>query len=234
MEPLENNNSETPSRWAELKTRIISGAVLVVLALGALWLGGWPFTLLVMMAAMLMIKEWNGLTEQDSPLWRAAGLLYVAVPCASLVWLRNVRLENSPHAGAKLVLFVMLVVWATDIAAYFVGRKIGGPKLAPSISPNKTWAGLGGGIVSAAIVGGFSSFFTPYPPSFIAGMDLGIVLAILAQAGDIFESWLKRRAGAKDSGTLIPGHGGLLDRVDGLIFTTPLFAWLVYISGSVI
>ncbi len=75
--------------------------------------------------------------------------------------------------------------------------------------------------------------FTPYPPSFIAGMDLGILLAIVAQAGDLFESWLKRRAGAKDSGNLIPGHGGLLDRVDGLIFTTSLFAFLVYMSGAI-
>ncbi len=130
-----------------------------------------------------------------------------------------------------LVLFALLVVWATDIGAYFAGRRIGGAKLAPAISPNKTWAGLGGGIVAAAIAGGACSTFTPYPPSLIAGMDVGIALAIIAQGGDLFESWLKRRVGAKDSGALIPGHGGLLDRIDGLTFTLPVFALLVYLSG---
>jgi len=235
MEPLENNPSEEPSRWEGLRTRIISGAALAVLALGSLWLGGWPFTLLIMIATMLMINEWNNLTGRDNLYWRVAGLFYVAIPCASMIWLRGVTFAGDNHAGARLVLFILLVVWATDIGAFFAGRKIGGPKLAPALSPSKTWAGLGGGIVSAAVIGGFSALlFTPYPPSFIAGMDLGIVLAIIAQAGDLFESWLKRRAGTKDSGNLIPGHGGLLDRVDGLVFTTPLFAWLVYISGSVL
>jgi len=234
MEPLENNPNEEPFRWEELRTRVISGAALAAVALLALWLGGWLFMLLILIAAMLMIHEWNNLTGRDNPLWRVAGLLYVAVPCASMIWLRGVTAASDPHAGAKLVLFILLVVWATDIGAYFAGRKIGGPKLAPRISPSKTWAGLGGGVLSAAIVGAFSSFFTPYPPSFIACMDTGALLAIVAQAGDLFESWLKRRAGAKDSGNLIPGHGGLLDRVDGLVFTTPIFAWLVYLSGSIL
>ncbi len=233
MEPQEKSD-EAMSRWEGLQTRAMYGAALAVPVLAALWLGGWLFTLLVMIAVMIMIKEWNGLTENDNRLWRAAGLAYVSIPCASLIWLRDARLESDAYAGAKLVLFLLLVVWATDIGAYFAGRKIGGPKLAPFISPNKTWAGLGGGIVSAAVVGGFSASFTPYPPSFIACMETGMLLAIIAQGGDLFESWLKRRIGAKDSGDLIPGHGGLLDRVDGLIFTAPIFAWLVYVSGSAI
>lgn len=225
MEPFEHN-AANPSRWAGLQTRIISGAVMAALVLGALYLGGWLFTLLIVVAALLMIREWDGLTVNDRVHWKCIGLLYVGIPCASLIWLRG-------HAyGAHMILFVMLAVWATDIGAYFAGRRIGGPKLAPHISPSKTWAGLGGGVVCAAIVGGFSSYFTPYPPSFIAAMDLGAVLALVAQCGDLFESWLKRRIGVKDSGTLIPGHGGLLDRVDGLIFTVPLFAWLVWLSGN--
>jgi phosphatidate cytidylyltransferase len=235
MEPLENNHSEEHSRWEGLKTRIISGVVLAALALLALWIGGWPFTLLVLIATMLMTNEWNNLTGREKPFWRIAGLFYVAIPCASMIWLRNVNFTGDTHAGAKLVLFVLLVVSATDIGAFFAGRKIGGPKLVPHLSPNKTWAGLAGGIVSAAIIAGFSTLlFSPYPPSFIAGMDLGILLAVIAQAGDLFESWLKRRAGTKDSGTLIPGHGGLLDRVDGYIFTTPVFALFVYMSGNVL
>ena len=129
-------------------------------------------------------------------------------------------------------MIALLLSWAGDTAALYVGRSMGRHKLAPRISPGKTWAGLAGGIVSAAIVGGFGPLYAPYPPSFIAGMDLAIALSVVAQAGDLFESWLKRRAGAKDSGNLIPGHGGLLDRVDGLIFSTPLFAFLVYMYAA--
>lgn len=231
METLENNDSHESSRWEGLKTRVVSGAALAAVALLGLWQGGWLFTLLILVATMLMVNEWNNLTGgREKLFWRIAGLLYVAVPCASIIWLRGVGFGSDTHAGARLVLYVLLVVCATDIGAFFAGKRIGGPKLAPAISPGKTWAGLAGGVVASAIVGGCSALlFTPYPPSFIAGMDMGIVLSIVAQAGDLFESWLKRRAGAKDSGNLIPGHGGLLDRVDGLIFTTPLFAVLVYL-----
>jgi len=223
---------EGASLWAGLKTRVISGVVMAVVVLGALWIGGGLFTALVIAAALQMKKEWDGLTANDSRRWKIAGYLYVCIPAASLIWLRNNQMMNDTNAGIGLVLYVMLVVWATDIGAYFAGRRIGGPKLAPVISPNKTWAGLGGGIVAAAIAGGICSSFTHYPPSFIAAMDLAIVLAIISQCGDLFESWLKRRVGAKDSSTLIPGHGGLLDRVDGLVFALPVFALALYLSGS--
>lgn len=226
---------ETPvkaSRWAGLGTRAISGVVMGAGVLGALWLGGWIFTVLVVAAGVQMIREWDGLTAQDSRYWKLAGVAYVSIPCASLIWLRNLEFESDARAGTHLVLYVILLVVATDIGAFFAGRRIGGPKLAPVISPNKTWAGLGGGVVCAAVVGGACAMFTPYPPSIIACMDLAALLAIISQGGDLFESWLKRRVGAKDSGTLIPGHGGVMDRVDGLVFTLPVFTWFVYLSGS--
>jgi phosphatidate cytidylyltransferase len=236
MEPLENNDAENAdaSRWAELKPRVISGAVMAALLLAVLWLGGWAFTLLILVAAMLMVKEWNDLTSQDGPGWRIAGLFYAAIPCASLIWLRELRVENYFDAGLWLVLYLMFVVWATDIGAYFTGRKIGGPKLAPMISPGKTWAGLAGGIFCAGVVGGLCHSFSPFPATLGMSVLLAMLLAIVAQAGDLFESWLKRRVGAKDSGTLIPGHGGLLDRVDGLVFTAPLFAWSVYLAAHLV
>ncbi|NBO17872.1 MAG: phosphatidate cytidylyltransferase [Proteobacteria bacterium] len=235
-------NPETPSatapasKWAGLKTRVISGVALAVVALVALRVGGWLFIALVVAAGAQMIREWDGLclkTESACPSkkHKLAGVLYVALPCASLIWLRCMAFPATPEAGFKVVLYLILVVCATDIGAFFAGRRIGGPKLAPTISPNKTWAGLGGGMISAAVVGAACSSFTPYPPSIIACMDLGALLALIAQGGDLFESWLKRRAGVKDSGCLIPGHGGLLDRVDGLIFTMPLFAWFVAMGG---
>ena len=234
METLDNNEA-TPhddARWSGLKTRVISGVSLAALLLGIVWQGGWIFHLLVLMAAMIMVKEWNGLTEQDGAGWRAAGMLYAAVPCASLIWLRTQSFASDPHGGAHVVLFIFFLVWATDIGAYFAGRQFGGPKLAPAISPNKTWAGLAGGMLAAAVVGALFHSVTPFPATLGLCILIGPLLAIVAQTGDLFESWMKRRAGVKDSGTLIPGHGGLLDRIDGLTFAIPAFAWALALSGT--
>lgn len=232
MDIIEPENTPSASRWAGLKMRIISGVVMAALALGALLLGGWIFTALVVAAGLQMIREWDGLTAQDGGKAKLAGVFYVSIPCASLIWLRNVVIAADERAGMHVVLYIILVVVATDIGAFFAGRRIGGPKLAPTISPNKTWAGLGGGVITAAVVGGLCYSFTPYPPSVIACMDLAALLALVAQGGDLFESWLKRRVGIKDSGTLIPGHGGLLDRVDGMVFTLPVFTWFMYLAGT--
>lgn len=234
MEPQDNISSTEPSaapRWAELKVRAISGVILALLLLYVVWQGGWLFHLFMLLAAMLMVKEWNSLTESDGPGWRVAGMFYAAVPCASLIWLREHDFASDLQGGAHTALYLFFVVWATDIGAYFAGRQIGGPKLAPAISPGKTWAGLGGGIVAAMLIGGAAHSFTPFPQSLWLCMVMGAVLAVVAQAGDLFESWLKRRAGVKDSGTLIPGHGGLLDRIDGLTFSAPIFAWALAIAG---
>jgi phosphatidate cytidylyltransferase len=134
------------------------------------------------------------------------GFIYLAIPAFALLVLS--------WAYAGLVFWVMVVTWATDIFAYFAGRAIGGPKLAPRISPNKTWAGLAGGVVGAGLAGwGIAWLFDLGPPF----QWIGAPMAVLAQAGDLYESWMKRRAGVKDSGTLLPGHGGLLDRLDGLL-----------------
>jgi phosphatidate cytidylyltransferase len=134
------------------------------------------------------------------------GFVYVAIPAFALLVLSWVF--------DGLVFWVMVVTWATDIFAYFAGRAIGGPKLAPGISPNKTWAGLAGGVVGAGFAGwGIAWLFDlGFPFQWI-----GAPMAVVAQAGDLYESWVKRRAGVKDSGTLLPGHGGVLDRLDGLL-----------------
>lgn len=206
----------------ELKTRIIAGAVMAVMVLSALALGGMFFIGLVMLAALQMIREWDSITLNENIMWRLIGLVYVAIPCACLLWIR------SQTDGGWLVLTLLLAVWATDIGAYFAGRIIGGAKLAPAISPNKTWAGLIGGMIAAALITLIATSFSPYPASASGALWVGMAIAVLGQVGDLFESWLKRRAGVKDSGSLIPGHGGLLDRIDGLILTTPFFALLVW------
>ena len=122
---------------------------------------------------------------------------------------------------------VFIVTWATDILAYFAGRSIGGPKLAPRISPNKTWAGLAGGVAGAALLGWLTARNFEMEPIF---HWLGGPMALIAQAGDLYESWVKRRAGVKDSGTLLPGHGGVLDRLDGLL-AVALATTLVLMAG---
>jgi len=124
-------------------------------------------------------------------------------------------------ASFTYVLHLLSMVLATDIAAYFGGKQFGKHPLAPSISPNKTWEGLGFGMLAALICGGLGSLYVDIPLEH--GMALGGALALVSQAGDLFESWLKRQSGVKDSGTLLPGHGGILDRVDGLVFAAPIY-----------
>jgi phosphatidate cytidylyltransferase len=151
----------------------------------------------------------------------AAGMAYAAVPTISLLYLHD------QYDGIHLMLWTLAIVWATDIGAYFAGRSIGGPKLAPTISPNKTWAGLIGGTV-AAIVVGVSLAHLLHLPMRLAGFS-GL-LAVAGQAGDLYESAMKRRAGVKDSGRLLPGHGGAMDRLDGVVPVACLVA-LIVVAG---
>jgi phosphatidate cytidylyltransferase len=154
----------------------------------------------------------------------AGGILYLGLPALALVWLRA-----SEMTGVAAVLWLLFVVWATDVFAYFAGRAWGGPRLCPSVSPGKTWAGLIGGVIGAAAIG--MGFALVNAGSAMIAAVAAAVLALVAQAGDLFESWLKRRAGLKDAGNLIPGHGGVLDRLDGLLFAAPAFALLIFLIG---
>jgi len=154
------------------------------------------------------------------------GTLYALLPAISLIWLRNV-----PENGAYVVLWLMVIVWSMDTGAYFAGKNIGGPKLAPRISPNKTWAGLMGGIILAMGTGyafilysGLALFETPWMILIVSAM-----LALWSQIGDLFESALKRQFDVKDSGAIIPGHGGIMDRLDGIIFAAPAVALVLYL-----
>ena len=201
---------------SELLVRSIAALVMAVIALIAAFLGGYVFAILVAIAAGAMFVEWRRLTEGWGTGWAVAGFVYALLPALAMLWLR----DRAPQ-GLELIFWVFIVTWTTDIGAYFAGRAIGGPKLAPSISPNKTWAGLAGGIVSAGLAGWAWTQYVMLPASLIW---LAPAFAVTAQGGDLFESWLKRRAGAKDSGTMLPGHGGILDRLDGLVVVATLTA----------
>jgi phosphatidate cytidylyltransferase len=159
------------------------------------------------------------------PVWTSLGVAYVGLPAVSLIWLRA-----APELGLSALLWLLIVVWTTDTAAYFAGRAIGGPRLAPRVSPSKTWSGLCGGMLGAALTGALTAWLLG-SERLLQAAGPGAVLAIVAQLGDLAESALKRAARVKDSGSLIPGHGGLLDRVDGLLFAAPALALLGLIAG---
>lgn len=158
----------------------------------------------------------------------ALGIPYICLPIVSLLYLRG----QQPYGfGLLLAFWTLGLVWATDIGAYFAGRSIGGPKLAPRISPSKTWAGLAGGVLAALILGFLLHRFADLPIQLAAASG---VLAVAAQLGDLLESGMKRKAGVKDSGTLLPGHGGVLDRLDGVATAAPLAAllYLLLVAGA--
>jgi len=159
------------------------------------------------------------------PEWTAFGALWVTLPCICLLWLAR----GGPNGRATL-LWLLAVVWATDIGAYVIGRTLGGPRLAPRWSPRKTWAGLAGGAACAALVGWTTVLWLGISPA-LPLVLLSAGLAIVEQFGDLAESLAKRRFGVKDSSGLIPGHGGLLDRLDGLLAVIPVVALLTLIAG---
>lgn len=166
--------------------------------------------------------------RMPAPASYAAGVLAIALPLLALDWLRLL-----PMQGLAMVLWLLGIVWATDIGAYAFGRTIGGPRLAPRISPNKTWAGLLGGMACAAVVGGFAALWIEGIGP-VAAVTVSAALAVISQIGDLAESRMKRRFGVKDTGGLIPGHGGLLDRTDGLLAAAPVFALLVLGSRGLV
>jgi phosphatidate cytidylyltransferase len=194
---------------SELAVRTLTGAVLIAAALLAAVQGGNILAILVAAVATLMFYEWTRIVRGWGPVWYMSGFFYALLPALALLWIR----ERDVH-GLALLVWAFIVTWSTDIGAYFAGRRFGKRKLAPSISPNKTVEGLYGGIAAAALVGGAWALATGLGTPLLA---LAPVLAIAAQAGDLFESGMKRRAGVKDSGAWLPGHGGALDRLDGLV-----------------
>jgi phosphatidate cytidylyltransferase len=201
---------------SELLVRTVTGILLIAATLAAAAVGGTIFAVLVALVATAMFYEWTRLVRPWGPVWYTSGFFYAVLPAIALLWVR----ERDAH-GLELLVWIFLVTWSTDIGAYFVGRSLGKRKLAPSISPGKTVEGLCGGIAAATLIGG----------AWVLAMGLGRPLlalaplfAIAAQAGDLFESSMKRRAGVKDSGSWLPGHGGVLDRLDGLVPVSVLTA----------
>ncbi len=196
------------------------GAVLVVSRSGTMT----ALQLVAACWAMSLVSE--ALNSKSGSRWAWWGVPYIALPGLALILIRQ-----SPEFGLLAVLWLFAIVWSADTFAYVFGRLIGGPKLAPSISPNKTWAGLlgavCGGLSASAMVGWYAGLPALWPL-----VIAGALLAVLEQLGDLFESAAKRRFGVKDSGRIIPGHGGVLDRVDGLMFAAVAAAAFGYVRGG--
>ncbi len=217
-----------------LKKRIISSILVLPIPVLIIWLGGLVFNILMLVAAVLMAFEWCNMTytrgdsydQKQNNKWTIIGIVYIVGSIISLMYLRNLR------QGFPIVMFLFMTVWATDIAAYFVGKTFGGPKILPAISPKKTWSGLFGGMFAAALVNVFVGVVMGSP--FLMMIIFGAFLAIVSQVGDFLESWIKRKFDVKDSGTLLPGHGGILDRVDGITTTAPFIAFIAIINGGTV
>jgi phosphatidate cytidylyltransferase len=191
----------------ELAIRTLTGAILIVIALLAAYVGSDILAVAVAAVATAMFYEWTRMVRGWGLGWYVSGFFYALLPALALLWVRE-------HGGFNLLIWAFIVTWSTDIGAYFAGRTFGKRKLAPSISPNKTVEGLYGGMAAATLLGGAWALAMGLGKPLLAFPPL---FAIAAQMGDLFESWMKRRAGVKDSGSWLPGHGGVLDRLDGLV-----------------
>jgi phosphatidate cytidylyltransferase len=213
LEPRENT-----------KQRVISSVIMIPLALYAIFVSVNLFIFLAIAIAMMMTVEWIDMIkrQEDQTKWRTIGLFYILIPIYAVI---KIRLIDS-----NILFWMFSIIWATDIFAFFAGKKLGGPKLAPDISPNKTWSGLAGGVLASVIIGFLSSFM------FIGGIIFftfaSLILSLLEQASDLLESKFKRIFGVKDSGTIIPGHGGVLDRLDGMMLVAPVVLILITLFPS--
>jgi phosphatidate cytidylyltransferase len=165
-----------------------------------------------------------GMFRRSNAWWNAFGVLYVGVPPLCLLVLRN-----DPHGQFWTILIVFIAVWATDTGALICGKLIGGPKLSPKLSPNKTWSGAFGGALTAIACA--AVLFAILGANIVTGALFGLAMSVVGQVGDLFESWIKRRVGRKNSGSLIPGHGGVLDRIDSILFVAPLVTLAIVVLG---
>ena len=198
--------------------RIVSAVVLAPVAIIAAYLGGWPFAVFWGLAAAAVLWEWMKLVA--GPGWIAAGIGY-----AGVMFVAPMVLRADGELGFLAMVLLFAVVWTTDVLGYFAGRAFGGPKLLPAVSPKKTWSGAIAGTLGATIVAVVvARLFGAFNGGAIAAVAL--VLSVVAQLGDLLESWVKRQFGAKDASHLIPGHGGVMDRLDGF--------WAAALVGCVI
>ena len=185
--------------------------------IGQIFVNGAVFLALMIVALILLRVQFN---------WYAAGFIWFYFPCALIVFIREQH-----ELGFLLTLWLLVVVWVCDTLAYLVGRTVGGMKLAPRVSPNKTWSGFIGGVSGASIVGPILGFYG-LPGEFLELLLASAVVEVFSQIGDLTQSSIKRRFLVKDTGNLIPGHGGIFDRLDGILFAVPVATTIVFLNDG--
>lgn len=206
--------------------RVITALILAPIVLSIVYLGGSIYLMFVLIMAVLMAFEWKAMISnsgQNQVMWNLIGVFYIVAPTFSLIWIRE------QEKGKLIIFWLLAIIWVTDIAAYLAGNLIGGWKIYPKISPNKTWSGLIGGVTGASIIGYLTAVICDSAnPEYLIG--LSAVLSFYGQVGDFIESWIKRKFGVKDSGQMIPGHGGILDRVDSLVPVAPKIVFILLLD----
>jgi phosphatidate cytidylyltransferase len=203
---------------------LIAFAVTAVTAIAMLYVPFFasdPYLPWIILLAGALLNLGLAFALSESPLWEAGGVFYLCIPAFSATLVRGVP------QGIWVIVGALIAIWATDTGALVAGNLIGGPKLAPAISPNKTWAGTLGGVAAAAITEAI--FLAVVKGDVVLGALYGAGIAVTAHTGDLFESWMKRKFDRKDSGRLIPGHGGVLDRIDSTLAATAALAALVFL-----
>lgn len=219
-----------------LQLRLISAVILAPVVITAIIIGGKIFAAFVALIFLIACYEWTSISLKTNKklAFLALGLVYLPICFFEFYFLRN-GFEN----GLYYLLTMMIVVWAGDTGAYFVGRKFGKHKMAPNFSPNKSWEGLAGSMLFSGVFLWLCIYFAPAlstliansvtPPTGVQSLSLfimGCILGYVGQAGDLLESAMKRKANVKDSGRIIPGHGGILDRVDSILLISPVFVFI--------
>ena len=197
--------------------RLITACILAPIILFIIKLSGFSFTAMIITAAIIMGGEWSQMTYHKNNKWKLAGIPYILIPCISMLWLiEQIPTGNSRFDvnGVSMIISIFVLVWANDVGGYVFGKIISGPKLCPKISPNKTISGFIGGVLCSVALA----------PLLHDGIFFGAAIAVIASIGDLLESWIKRRCRVKDSGSILPGHGGLLDRVDGILLAVVVVA----------
>lgn len=205
------------SKLSNFSTRLISACILAPLVLLIIKSSGIYFTSLVLAGAIVMGGEWFYITEKKNNIWKISGAVYILLASVSLLWIiqQDFIFDGKvSFNGIATIISIFVLVWANDVGGYLFGKLLGGKRLAPKISPNKTWFGFWGGMLCSIAIS----------PILGESMIAGAVVSVFASVGDLIESWAKRRCDVKDSGKLIPGHGGLLDRLDGVLLVAILVA----------
>ncbi|MDX1949273.1 MAG: phosphatidate cytidylyltransferase [Rickettsiales bacterium] len=206
--------------------RIISTIILAPVLIYLMIIGGALLDLVIISAFLIALFEWVKITNSSKKkfLWWIFGVLYISFACLVLLFLARYRVNIPYFDNFPILMFVIvLLVWINDIFGYIFGKLIGGPKLCPKISPNKTWAGAIGGVFGCLLFFFILNYSVDFgadkvsDKNFYSALLIHIFIPIISQIGDLFESWLKRKHNVKDSGNIIPGHGGILDRIDGLL-----------------